>query len=42
MPKAIVLCADDYGFYSAVSQGIRHLLEAGRLTATSVMSSMNA
>lgn len=36
-PRPIWLCADDYGISPAVSQGIRELVERGRLNATSVM-----
>lgn len=35
--RRIFLCADDYGISPAVSQGIRHLIEHGRINATSVM-----
>lgn len=34
----LALCADDYAFTPAVSAGIREALAAGRLTATSVMT----
>ena len=34
----IVLCADDFGFSPAVSQGILELVQAGRLSATSCMT----
>lgn len=34
----LILCADDYGLSPAVSRGIRRLLEAGRLSATSCMA----
>lgn len=37
MAKRIVLCADDYGIAPGVSRGIRELLAAGRLSATSCM-----
>lgn len=37
-PRRIVLCADDYGLSPAVSRGIRELLAAGRLSATSCMT----
>jgi predicted glycoside hydrolase/deacetylase ChbG (UPF0249 family) len=33
------VCADDYGFTPGVSEGIRQLLAAGRISATSVMTS---
>lgn len=36
-PAKIILCADDYGLSPAVSRGIRELLAAGRLSATSCM-----
>ena len=36
-PKTVVLCADDYGIAPGVSRGIRELLAAGRLSATSCM-----
>ncbi|HVT56350.1 MAG TPA: ChbG/HpnK family deacetylase, partial [Xanthobacteraceae bacterium] len=35
--RRIVLCADDYALSPGVSAGIRELLAAGRLNATSVM-----
>jgi predicted glycoside hydrolase/deacetylase ChbG (UPF0249 family) len=35
--RHVVLCADDYGLSPGVSRGIRDLLEAGRLTASSCM-----
>jgi len=35
--RHVVLCADDYGLAAGVSRGIRDLLGAGRLTATSCM-----
>jgi hypothetical protein len=38
MPTRIVVCADDYAFTPGVSQGIRELLAAGRISATSVMA----
>jgi chitin disaccharide deacetylase len=34
----IVICADDYGISPAVSRGIRELIAAERVTATSVMT----
>lgn len=34
----LILCADDYAIAPGVSRGIRRLLEAGRLTATSCMT----
>jgi predicted glycoside hydrolase/deacetylase ChbG (UPF0249 family) len=37
MKKRIVLCADDYGQAPAISQGILHLIEQNRLSATSCM-----
>ena len=37
-PTSIVLCADDFGFTPAVSQGILELVEAGRLSAVSCMA----
>jgi predicted glycoside hydrolase/deacetylase ChbG (UPF0249 family) len=36
-PRRIWLCADDYGISPGVNQGIRELIERGRLNATSVM-----
>ena len=36
--RRIVLCADDYALSPGVSAGIRELLTAGRLNATSVMT----
>ncbi len=36
--RRIVLCADDYALSPGVSAGIRELLAAGRLNATSVMT----
>jgi predicted glycoside hydrolase/deacetylase ChbG (UPF0249 family) len=36
-PRRIVLCADDYGYSPGVSRGVRELLEAERLSATSCM-----
>ena len=38
--RKVVLCADDYALSEGVSRGILELLGAGRLSATSVMSSM--
>lgn len=38
MTIPLALCADDYAFTPAVSAGIREALAAGRLTATSVMT----
>ena len=35
--RKIILCADDYGLSPGVNRGIRELLDAGRLNATSVM-----
>jgi predicted glycoside hydrolase/deacetylase ChbG (UPF0249 family) len=35
--RKVVLCADDYGLSPGVSRGIRDLLAAGRLSATSCM-----
>jgi chitin disaccharide deacetylase len=37
MSKRIVLCADDYGQAPAISQGIRSLIQNGRLSATSCL-----
>ncbi len=37
MKKRIVLCADDYGQALAISQGIIHLIQHNRLSATSCM-----
>ncbi|MDB6060652.1 MAG: hypothetical protein JWM78_755 [Verrucomicrobiaceae bacterium] len=36
--KKIILCADDYGQSAAISAGILHLIERGRLSATSCMT----
>ena len=36
--RRIVLCADDYALSPGVSAGIRELLAAGRINATSVMT----
>jgi predicted glycoside hydrolase/deacetylase ChbG (UPF0249 family) len=36
--QRVVLCADDYGLSPGVSRGIRELLQAGRLSATSCMT----
>lgn len=38
MSKSLVLCADDYALHGGVSEGILSLIEAGRLSATSVMT----
>ncbi|MBX9915219.1 MAG: ChbG/HpnK family deacetylase [Pseudomonadaceae bacterium] len=38
MSKRLTLCADDFAQSPAISQGILQLLQAGRLSATSVMS----
>ncbi|MEZ5856351.1 MAG: ChbG/HpnK family deacetylase [Hyphomicrobiaceae bacterium] len=35
--RGVVLCADDYGLSEGVSRGIRELIAAGLLTATSAM-----
>lgn len=37
-PTAVILCADDYAISPGVSAGIRELLAAGRLSATSCMA----
>ena len=37
-PFRFVLCADDYALSPAVSRGVREALSAGRLSATSVMT----
>ena len=37
-PRRLTLCADDYAQSPAISQGIVALLQAGRLSATSVMT----
>ncbi len=36
-PRRVVLCADDYGLSQGVNRGIRELIAARRLNATSVM-----
>jgi chitin disaccharide deacetylase len=41
-PRPLAICADDYAISPAVSLGIRQLAEAGRLTATGVMTCMPA
>lgn len=41
-PRSFVLCADDYGMTPAVSRGILHLVEAGRISATGAMTNMPA
>jgi predicted glycoside hydrolase/deacetylase ChbG (UPF0249 family) len=38
----LVLCADDYGITEAVSRSILELIDAGRLSATSCMTVMDA
>lgn len=38
----VVLCADDYGLTAGVSRGILELAHRGRISATSVMSTMAA
>lgn len=38
MSASLVICADDFGMSTAVSQGIAQLAQQGRLQATSVMS----
>jgi predicted glycoside hydrolase/deacetylase ChbG (UPF0249 family) len=40
--RQLILCADDYGISTGVSLAIRQLAEAGRLSATGVMSLMPA
>jgi predicted glycoside hydrolase/deacetylase ChbG (UPF0249 family) len=40
MVKRLVLCADDYALGEGVSRGILELAERGRISATSVMTSM--
>lgn len=37
----VVLCADDYGFTPAVSEGILELIDAGRLSAVSCMTTVD-
>ncbi|MDX2155938.1 MAG: ChbG/HpnK family deacetylase [Hyphomicrobiaceae bacterium] len=37
-PVRIVVCADDYGFTPGISRGIRELLAARRISATSAMT----
>jgi predicted glycoside hydrolase/deacetylase ChbG (UPF0249 family) len=41
-PKRLVICADDYAISPAVSEGIRQLAAAGRLSATGAMTCMPA
>ena len=36
--KRLIVCADDYGFTPGISRSIRELLEARRISATSVMA----
>ncbi|MGS0757136.1 ChbG/HpnK family deacetylase, partial [Roseateles sp. GG27B] len=38
MSRRIQICADDYGFDAAISQGILDCLDAGRISATSCMT----
>jgi chitin disaccharide deacetylase len=38
IPPELILCADDYGLSPGVGAGIRALLDAGRLNATSCMT----
>lgn len=38
MSRRIQICADDYGFDAAISQGILECLDAGRISATSCMT----
>ncbi|HIJ63596.1 MAG TPA: ChbG/HpnK family deacetylase, partial [Rhodospirillaceae bacterium] len=38
--RRLLICADDYAISPAVSAGIRELAQAGRLSATGVMSCM--
>lgn len=40
--KRVVLCADDYGLTEGVSRGILELAQAGRISATSAMTSRPA
>jgi len=40
--KAVVLCADDFGFSEGVSRGILDLIARGRLSATSAMTNCPA
>lgn len=42
MTKSIILCADDFGFNPAISQGIIHLIAEQRLSATSCMTNFPA
>ncbi len=39
-PRAIILCADDYGLTEGVSRAILELIDAGRLSATSAFATM--
>lgn len=41
-PRAVILCADDYGLAPGVSAAIAELIAAGRLSATSCMSGAGA
>ena len=40
LPKALVLCADDFGLSDGVSRGILELAGTGRISATSVMTNV--
>lgn len=42
MTKSIILCADDFGYNTAVSQGIINLVAKQRLSAVSCMTNMPA
>ncbi len=42
MKPRLVVCADDYGFTPGISRGIRELLAARRISATSVMAGCDA
>ena len=40
MTRSLVLCADDYGLSAGINQAILELIERGRLSATSCMTTM--
>lgn len=40
LPRRLIVCADDYAISPGVSAGIRELAEAGRISATGVMTCM--
>ncbi|MCX7122961.1 MAG: ChbG/HpnK family deacetylase [Gammaproteobacteria bacterium] len=40
MQKKLTLCADDFGFNSSINQGILNLIDRGKLSATSCMTTL--